>query len=606
MNIYDTKLCAYDVITNCMQGYLKLTSSVAEDAIISHAKTRARLIITPLADNLYKHRFLESNELQLSLTRVQEIWSNTFLRYNDVNIAQHSLIRNNLINLEKANSNWNVYLKMGAGFILLLWSFSECFNNEAHGREIWRDPTFAIFMCFGDLLLLLWMWGISIQVWRKCGIDYVYLLGLEGTELEYTISNTPEHMVYSSATDLSLLFFVVFICFNKARRGVFGMTGSLPFAHAIPTVMVGYFIYRMIVPFETRQKWLSFLKKVLLAPMFPMVFRDGYLGDILTSLVRVLLPLTFSIAYLLMSAIAWLSNDIKALSSTSDTWWQNSIFFRIFLVPFVSLFPLWIRLMQCLRRASESGKRWPHFGNAAKYTSAIIVISFGTFQPELRNNRIWIASFVFATMFQFVWDLTYDWGIICYAKSTNESSIFGLTIRQTKLLGPSWLYASVVCTNLLLRFAWATSLLPDDPNSSNSFYSIIVSHIGPLVAAGEILRRMVWGFLRLEFEQLEVLGLPLPMTGNKDQNHDYEKMEIENKKSTPNLNNEYPIITNAADRILSPSVISAIYKYMNLDLNQSAFKVRFFESIIFTIVVLMIIVRAAVPAFFIDPSIYRK
>jgi hypothetical protein len=286
-------------------------------------------LITPLADNLYKHRFLESNELQLSLTRVQEIWSNTFLRYNDVNIAQHSLIRNNLINLEKANSNWNVYLKMGAGFILLLWSFSECFNNEAHGREIWRDPTFAIFMCFGDLLLLLWMWGISIQVWRKCGIDYVYLLGLEGTELEYTISNTPEHMVYSSATDLSLLFFVVFICFNKARRGVFGMNGSLVFAHAIPTLMVGYFMYRIIVPVETRKKWLWFLKKVLLAPFYPVVFRDGFIGDILTSLVRVLLPLTFSIAYLIMTAVAWVSNDIKSLSSTSDTWWQNSIFFRI-------------------------------------------------------------------------------------------------------------------------------------------------------------------------------------------------------------------------------------------------------------------------------------
>jgi hypothetical protein len=462
-------------------------------------------------------------------------------------------------------------------------------------------------MCFGDLLLLLWMWGISIQVWRKTGIDYVHLLSLEGTELEYTISNTPEHMVYSSATDLSLLFFVVFICFNKARRGVFGMSGSLPFAHAMPTIMVGYFIYRIFVPIQTRQKWLGYLKNVLLAPMYPVIFRDGYIGDILTSLVRVLLPLTFSIAYLAMSAVAWLSNDIKALSSTSDTWWQSSIFFRIFLVPFVSLSPLWIRLMQCLRRASETGKRWPHFGNALKYTSAIIVISFGTFQPELRNNSVWIASFVFATLFQYTWDLTMDWGIICYATSPNQPSLFGITIRQTKLLGPFWLYVLIMCTNLLLRFAWATSLLPEDPNSSSTFYSIIISHIGPLVAAGEILRRMVWGFLRLELEQLEVLGLPLPINSNKDHNQDYEKMNIvENKKPSP-IANEYSIITNAADRILSPSLLNGIYNYMNLDLNQSGvLRARFIESIIFLSVVILIIIRAAVPAFFIDPSIYRK
>lgn len=604
MNIYDTKLCAYEVITNCIQGYLKYTSSVAEDAIISHAKSRARLIIKPLADNLYKHRFLESNEIQVALNKVQELWSNTFLRYNDVHLAQHSLIRNNLLNLEKANNIWSVYLKMGAGFVLLLWSFSECFNNEAQGREIWRDPTFAIFMCFGDLLLLLWMWGISIQVWRKSGIDYVHLLGLEGTELECTISNTPEHMVYSSATDLSLMFLVAFICFNKARRGVFGMTGSLPFAHAIPTIMVGYFIYRMIVPFETRHKWLFFLKKVLLAPMYPVVFRDGYLGDILTSLVRVLLPLTFSIAYLIMSAIAWLSNDIKALSSTSDTWWQNSIFYRIVLVPLVSLSPLWIRLMQCLRRSTESGKRWPHFANAAKYTSAIIVISFGTFQPELRNNGVWIASFVFATLFQYTWDLTMDWGIICYATSTSQNSLFGLTIRSTKLLGPFWLYALIMSVNLLLRFAWATSLLPDDPNANFSFYSIIVSHIGPLVAAGEILRRMVWGFLRLELEQLEVLGLPLPVNSNKDQ--DYEKMDIvDNKKSSSILNNENVMINSVADRILSPSILNNIHKYMNLDLNQIG-RARFFESLIFCLIVIILIVRAAIPAIFIDPTMTRK
>lgn len=28
--------------------------------------------------------------------------------------------------------------KMGAGLTLLLWSFSECFNNEQAGQEIWR------------------------------------------------------------------------------------------------------------------------------------------------------------------------------------------------------------------------------------------------------------------------------------------------------------------------------------------------------------------------------------------------------------------------------------------------------------------------------------
>ena len=36
-------------------------------------------------------------------------------------------------------------------------------------------------MCIGDLLLLLWMWGVSMRVWRSAGIDFVRLLRLEGT-----------------------------------------------------------------------------------------------------------------------------------------------------------------------------------------------------------------------------------------------------------------------------------------------------------------------------------------------------------------------------------------------------------------------------------------
>jgi hypothetical protein len=32
-------------------------------------------------------------------------------------------------------------LKMGAGITLLLWSFSEIFNNEISGKHIWNVST---------------------------------------------------------------------------------------------------------------------------------------------------------------------------------------------------------------------------------------------------------------------------------------------------------------------------------------------------------------------------------------------------------------------------------------------------------------------------------
>ena len=342
-------------------------------------------------------------------------------------------------------------------------------------------------MCFGDLLLLLWMWGVSMRVWRKAGIDFTQLLGLEITEVEG--QKRPEAAVYSSATDLSLIFLIIFISFNKAVRGVFNIEGSRAFAHILPIIMTMFFVYRAVYPITSRAVWIKMMRDVLIAPFSPVTFRDGYIGDLLTSLVRVFIPLCFSFAYLIMSAYAWLSNNIQAASSTSDLWWQDSFFYRFGLVPLITLYPLWIRLMQCLRKSVETGKRFPYMANACKYASAIAVISYGSFRPHLREDMIWIACFVLATIFQFTWDLTMDWGMLVKStsKSASDSSFLGISLRKTRLLGPHWLYITVIISNFFLRFAWALTLLPDNrTNGPKTFYAIILFHLTPLVAALEV------------------------------------------------------------------------------------------------------------------------
>jgi len=78
----------------------------------------------------------------------------------------------------------------------------------------------------------------------------------------------PEKLVYSSATDLSLIFLFIFICFNKARRGVFSFHGSLVVAHTLPTCLVAFLLYRLLNPMETRKRWLMMLWNVLAGTFF--------------------------------------------------------------------------------------------------------------------------------------------------------------------------------------------------------------------------------------------------------------------------------------------------------------------------------------------------
>ena len=168
---------------------------------------------------------------------------------------------------------------------LLVWAAYECAVNEASGRDVWRDPNYAIFMFSGDLLLLLWMWGVSILVWRKCNIDFVRWLGLEKTTL--AAMELPEQAVFHSATELSIVFLSVFIYFNLSVRGALGASSSssvsasngsnssnsseegqedqegknFSVAHLFPPLLVMYFLYRAFTPYTEKDKklWVRYL-----------------------------------------------------------------------------------------------------------------------------------------------------------------------------------------------------------------------------------------------------------------------------------------------------------------------------------------------------------
>ena len=151
-----------------------------------------------------------------------------------------------------------------------------------------------------------------------------------------------------------------------------------------------------------------------------------------------------------------------------------------------------------------------------------MLISYGTFQPALRHNSLWVTSFVLTTLYQFAWDLTQDWGLFVLIPPRVPTPIAlssgigcvdyivgcQVVFRKTRLLGPIGVYIVIIVMNFLLRFTWAFTLLPVpiDIEGVHTLYVSLVNHISPLLASLEIIRRMVWGFLRLEHEQLETLN----------------------------------------------------------------------------------------------------
>ena len=125
------------------------------------------------------------------------------------------------------------------------------------------------------------------------GIDYPRLLEILPAEW----GEHPSKVVWTQASDLSIVYFVTFIAFCKVLRGVWGIPGNPAAAHVLPVGLLFWFVYRVVVPWKERKGAWFMLWRVLAAPAYEVSFRDGYVGDILTSTVRVCIDLAFACIY---------------------------------------------------------------------------------------------------------------------------------------------------------------------------------------------------------------------------------------------------------------------------------------------------------------------
>ena len=352
-------------------------------------------------------------------------------------------------------------------------------------------------------------WGLVCNALRRLNVDYLTLLSIPSQNATSVTSRASnwiglskelEKAILRSSLDLGLVFLCTFILYSRASQL---LTTTHFLCHFLPTFLLFYVFYRFFFPFRSMGPWLETLGIVLGSPFKQVTFRESFIGDVLTSIVRVIVPLTVSCMYIVSATYAFF---IEGEIPTSESlWWQHHTALQSYVVPFISLYPLWIRLVQCLRRLAETGKRWPHVGNAAKYSSALIVSSIGIFRPHVRSSGFWVLGFVLATLFQFWWDIFMDWGLL----KRSSRAYLGYRLRPERVMKSERIYYFIALTNLCFRFAWSLTLMPEVLFSDNTVSSTLLAHVEPVVASIEIVRRMLWAILRVEWEHIETGGAVL-------------------------------------------------------------------------------------------------
>ena len=379
--------------------------------------------------------------------------------------------------------------------------------------------------------------------------------------------------VLNAAFDLLLLHLLSLLLFALSSSAInTDIGGSLEErvsyiapAMVIPLVFFIFVIIYSFYPWEDNRQYFWTVLLITPAAPFPSVtFRDGFLGDILTSTVRPLQDVAFTLFYIFSGLQGWwtAAYDLDdAERPLERSWLLHKI-----VLPACMVSPLWWRFCQNLRQAYDHRKRWPYLGNALKYLIAAEVALFGVFNPNTKQHIIWIIAFTFATLYQVWWDIFMDWelfemekislsdkfmGISSSGKrygqksieltslsSENSSSstcatnspavnvdnksyiqgvsmvvpclhfLRGFRLRSKRLYRYKSMYYFICGINILLRFCWTLSFIPPSYLTSNgrvrdTFGTDAQHFINPVIASAEIIRRTLWSLLRVELEAIK-------------------------------------------------------------------------------------------------------
>jgi hypothetical protein len=388
--------------------------------------------------------------------------------------------------LEMDWSQLRLGYRMGMATILGLWVCWDCVWGLLSERStsIGARSAFPVFRACGGLLSLQWFWGMSVWVWTRYRVNYIYLFDLDPRIVESPLS------IFNSAVDNSLVFLVSMLLYYKA--GAHDIPGELP-PGIFVFFMVSYTVFQLVFPLKTRIPMWGHIWKVATAPATSPSFFHGYIGDIFTSMVKVFQDMAWTFFFVFSGD--WLVNE--DLPAALKHHWSKTTYYKNILIPILTLFPLLIRFNQCLRRYADTGKRFPHLANAFKYALSQTVTLFGAFHPlyldrnGLRDTHVfqffWMTAFIGSSLYSFWWDINMDWG---------------LGLVEYRFLGPRLMYPkrsmyyTIMGMDLVLRFAWVLTLVP--PGTGASF--ALPHYLTAVSMILELYRRTVWGFLRLENE----------------------------------------------------------------------------------------------------------
>ncbi|KAJ8099784.1 EXS family protein [Lipomyces tetrasporus] len=449
-------------------------------------------------DKVNTSYFGESNVIDNLMNQTEDIYSRYFERGNRKHAIEKLRTREQPASHYSSTFLSGIWLGLGLPLFIqsLVIGIERCFGD---------DLTNAIYLLqiFGGgflIILICILFAINCMAWSHYKINYPFIFEWD----------QKRHLDFRQFLELpSFLFFWLSVCMYLCFHDFW--PNRVP-AQWYPLIFVGGGVLVLFLPlpiFHWRSReWLTIaLWRLMFSGLYPVEFRDFFLGDIFCSL-------TYSLSnadlFFCLYARDWRANSNCGSSHSRLMGFLNA------------LPPIW-RFLQCFRRYYDTRNWFPHLANAGKYTFTIataVILSIWRIDRVDTNRDVFILFATINTIYSTFWDLFMDWSLF------QPNSMFALLRDELGFRNP-WYYYCAIVIDVLLRLDWILYVIfPGNVQQSAA--------LSFLIALLEVVRRFVWIFFRMENEHCTNVGrfiasrnMPLPYDLDElDYEHELNEIDM--------------------------------------------------------------------------------
>ncbi|OKL61240.1 hypothetical protein UA08_03857 [Talaromyces atroroseus] len=410
-----------------------------------------------MSEKVNKAYFVQSEVLEGHMMVVEDLYSRYFERGNR-KIAVTKL-RGKQRSDDYSPSTFRTGLLLAAGIVSCIQGLKLAVGLLEDADSVVKVQASYLLQIYAGYFLVVFhciLFCLDCMIWTRAKINYAFVF-------EYDTRHTLD---WRQLTEIPSVFFMLLGLFMWIN---FSYVDSMFLYYPVLLMFISVVI--LFLPL----KW-----RLLLAGLYPVEFRDFFLGDMYCSQ-------TYSMGnielFFCLYANYW-NNPTTCNSGNSR------------LLGFFTTLPSIWRGLQCLRRYRDTQNAFPHLVNFGKYTCGILYYMTLSFYRIDRHTHYQVVFIIFAfinAVYCSIWDVAMDWSLGNFYAPHKF-------LRDVLAFRNAWYYYVAIVIDVVIRFNWIFYAIFTHDIQHSAFLSFAVS-------LTEIFRRGVWTIFRVENEHCTNVNL---------------------------------------------------------------------------------------------------